>query len=572
MIVRFQGPFALLALCLALVTLLLPGTAQAVQRFAVAQFRINGPDQYQYLNKGIQDMLLSRLHWAGNFEALGKDKVDAATGNKPLGDTEAGAVMERLGADYLVYGSVTILGQEASVDIRVQSAKGQAFPQTSQTQLDRLIPTLELLAGKINGEIFKRPDQATASKSEPQRVNAMNPDLVHNETTAGQEVYLNPQFRYAGDAESSGRIRSRSLPFAANSMVVGDATGDGRMECIIASDNSVHAFRFDANSEMTPLGEFQMGHMLQILRLSMIDLNRDGVAEIIASAVYQPQEMDVQRVTAPSTINSPRAYIFNLKNDKLELVEDDVKLFLATAAMPPDYMPKLVGQVKGSSGILETPVHEVVKMGGEYTLGPRIMLPPEGTVYNFTFLPQEGTDYKILITDKKDMLRVYTRTGDRQWTSDKPFSGSAMGLVDPVNQFGMRDRLVMHNPYYIPMRMVPIDLDRNGVFEVLLNHPVSVAAQFFSRYRYYPQGEIHCLAWDGVGMSLVWKTRRIKGSVADYGVGDINNDGIQDLYVLVNTHPGVVGVKQRRSAVLIYPLDTTTPAGVPIDREFTEEQ
>jgi len=568
---RATRTFCLLALAFLVVV---PGMAQAVQHFAVAPFQINGPDEFKYLSKGIQDMMVSRLHWAGNFEAMSKDKVNKATGGKPVTDDEASQLLGSLGVDYMVYGSVTVLGQEASVDVQVISAGGDRYPQTDSSSLDQLIPSLEALAGRINAQIFDRPGQDAAEAQGRQRLNAMNPDLVHNQSSDSQEFYLNPQFRYAGDAEASGRIRSRSLPYLGNSLAVGDADGDGRNECVIGGDNGISVYRFGADNDMEPLDTFELGHLLEVLRMSMIDLNRDGKAEIIASCIYKPVEMDVQTVTNKSQLNNPRAYIFNLENGKLKVVRDDIKLFLATTVTPPDYMPKLVGQEKGGKKVFESSVHEIIKMGGDYMLGPRLLLPPEANAFNFTYLPQKDAEYKVVLTDKKDLLRVYTRTGERVWTSDRKFSGSSLGIVDARNRVGLEDRLIMTDPYYVPMRMVPLDLDRNGQHEVLVNHPVSVAAQWFTRYRYFPQGEIHCLYWDGVGLSLVWKTRRIKGSVVDYGVGDINNDGIQDLYVMINTHPGMVGALSRRTAVLIYPLDTSEvdDKGVPIDPQFTEEQ
>ena len=89
----------------------------------------------------------------------------------------------------------------------------------------------------------------------------------------------------------------------------------------------------------------------------------------------------------------------------------------------------------------------------------------------------------------------------------------------------------------------------------MLNHPISVAAQFFSSYRDYPEGEIQALTWDGVGLSMLWKTRRIKGTVVDFSLCDVNNDGVLDLVVCLNTHTGVLGVNSRKTTLVAYPLD-----------------
>lgn len=78
----------------------------------------------------------------------------------------------------------------------------------------------------------------------------------------------------------------------------------------------------------------------------------------------------------------------------------------------------------------------------------------------------------------------------------------------------------------------------------------------FHNYRTYPQGEIQALLWDGIGMDLLWKTRRIKGTVADLVVADVDNDGVLDLAVNVNSYPGSLGVGKIRTLVTLYPLNT----------------
>ncbi len=107
------------------------------------------------------------------------------------------------------------------------------------------------------------------------------------------------------------------------------------------------------------------------------------------------------------------------------------------------------------------------------------------------------------------------------------------------------------------MRMETIDLDNNGILELLTNKPISTAATFFNNFRNYPAGEIHSMVWDGIGLSLLWKTRRITGTVADFEIGDPNNDGVLDLVVCVVTYPGALGFGDKRTMITLYPLDTT---------------
>ena len=84
----------------------------------------------------------------------------------------------------------------------------------------------------------------------------------------------------------------------------------------------------------------------------------------------------------------------------------------------------------------------------------------------------------------------------------------------------------MPSKYFAPMRLIVADIGHTGEYTLLINKPISTAAQIFDRYRYFPQGEVHALFWDGVGLALKWKTRRIRGSVAAVDLADFNNDGV----------------------------------------------
>ena len=349
----------LIPLCMIMLLLVPAAMAKTVKHFAVSPFAINGPEKFKYLSGGIQDMLTSRIHWADNLESVGKDKIRAATGSNPVTDGTAVDVLNKLGVDYIIYGSVTILGNSSSVDVRVTNAKGETIPKTTQVDLDKVIGALESVAKSINNDIFGRTGdgssvagaQGQGQSQEPERINAMNPLLVHNEASQGKDFYLNPQFRYSGDSQFGGRLRSPTLPYVGGSIVVGDADGDGQNECFIGAEDTLYAYRFNSQNQMEPIGEYKLGNLLTILRMSLHDMNRDGYDEIIISAVYNPlSPSDTDTNVNLMQVNTPQSYILNFRNGQFQVVQKDIKLFMATTNMPPDFMPRTGRPEEGQPG------------------------------------------------------------------------------------------------------------------------------------------------------------------------------------------------------------------------------
>ncbi|TVQ99420.1 MAG: VCBS repeat-containing protein [Desulfovibrionales bacterium] len=524
----------------------LPQAAKAeetLKRFAVLPFAVYGPDQYAYLGQGVQTMLTSRLKWAGRFEDVDRPVISQVVPTTPDTPEKAQAALTALDVDFLIYGSVTILGDQASLDANVLDALGNDFPHSTQVPLNDLIPALEGVARSINAQVFGRQqDQVTQAQAQPPRATGpAHPDLIVNEHgLGGAPYYLNPEILYAGSADAPGRWRSQALPFSSLGMVVGDADGNGSNEIFILTDNKVLAFHVQDNRLM-PLGEYAAPARIQCLNINLMDINGDGFKEIIVSAILE---------------ETPRSFILNFIDRRFVLLEDRIPLYLNVVRIPPDFRPTLIGQRKGRNRLFDAGVHEVLRMDGNLELGTPLNLPREANVFNFTFLPQEN-DFKVVVADHRDNLRVFSANNTFQAVTEESYAGSALGLEVDETLPGLSqvhdDELTSY--YYIPSRLIPVRLNRNQPWNLLVNRNISLSAQFFARYRYFPQGEIHALFWDGINLNINWKTRRIRGTVIDYGLADVMNDGRTQLFVLVNTHPGVTGFTQRRTVVLTYALD-----------------
>jgi TolB-like protein len=527
---RLLTSLAILLLCAA------PALAEGTKTFAVLPFSVHGPQEYQYLSQGIQSMLTTRLTWPENFTPLDAGKVKAAAATLPADAAAAEKIRQTLGVDYLVWGALTVMGQECSLDVNTVDPAGTNLPRPTQTTLSQVIPSLETVAADINAQVFGRPETAKAKPV----VQPMSPGLIVNETQAGT-AYANPSLKYQDSDTSMGRWRSQTFPFASRGMVVCDGDGDGKNEIFIMTDARLFAFQV-VDGQMRQIAELELPKKRNYVRLNSIDLNRDGRHELVIAAAID---------------KDPKSLIADFDGSKLTIKQDFIPYFLGVLNMPPAFTPTLVGQSVGRTKYLESSIHQMVKSGDKYELGPKISLPLGGNVFNVTFLPHEN-DYQILMIDDYDKMRVYSSTGALLTTTEETYAGSNLGIDYFETTPGLASdtsNVAAMSRVFIPLRGIATNLDKDNRFELIMSRNVSVAAQFFSNYRDYPQGEIHSLYWDGVGMSLQWKTARIKGTITDYGLADMDNDGVMDLVTSINSHTGMAGTAQKKAMVVAYPLD-----------------
>lgn len=549
---------ALVLLCLALAVPAL-ALAQGARTYAVLPFKVNS-EKFQYLGKGAQSPMSNRLNWLGYFEPASADKLARAAGRFPTGPADAQSIMSAIGTDFLVAGNLDFQDNDKQINITVNvyDRTGKAWNKSSHVPLEGLLPALERLSGDIRSEVFKRPgDESKAAERKDERPSAAkvsvprNANFVAGESgdaqagNAGGPV-MNPQFRYEGGAETPGRWQSQSLRFASSNMVVGDFVGDKKNRVIVASDNTLYAYEYYQNV-LKPLGEIMLGARIKLLRVSLLDVNRDGKAEILASGVDDPEGN-----------SDPRTFVLNFNNGKFENMLPVQKMFLAVIRTPPTFQPTLVGQLKGShSPFDESGVSEMYYQDGQLHPMRRLNLPSIANLFNVVYLP-DNNSYKVIVLNEYNSMKVYTSDLDLQFTQEEGYNSSNnYVIVDerlPGMNQGKRD-ISTDSLYYIPIRMLPVSFGSSGKYELLANKDISVAAQIFKKFRRFSQGEVHSLYWDGVGLGLAWKTRRIKGTVVDMALEDLKNDGKKQLIVCINTYSGAIGASNEKTIVVTYDLN-----------------
>ncbi len=539
------------------ITLLVVRQALAADggRYAVAPFAVNGPASFAYLEKAVPSMLSSRLYRKGQFEPVPDTAVIGL--GKVSNSSSARQALQKTGAGYMVWGDVTVIGQDALINTHVTDKSGKEWNRQAKTQVNNMIASLQGVADGLTTELFG--SGAVPAVTVAASAATLNPNMVSTQSTAGQ-VYLNPQIRYQG-ADGS-RLRTQHLPFLARGMVVGDFTGDGKNEIALLDKNKLYMYRW--TERMEKIAEYSFPKMQLALTVKTIDLNKDGVQEIIVSSVGIETSSSVSiRDSGGASLftraEEPFSYILSFKGGRFTEIASRLPFYLSVVRLPPDYRPVLVGQ-KGDSHTIfsHNGAYEVENENGRYVLSRSLNLPRGVNIFSFTWLPGDGgknPPVMVSITSK-EKLSVRSEDGKELYTSQDMFSGSSAGIEEATSLPGFgKTNEVIPDVYYVPMRMISADFDKNRQWELLVNKPISAAAQYFTAYRDFPECEIHALTWDGVGTNLLWKTRRIKGTVTDFAVSDPNNNGVTDLVVCLNTHTGAFGTTASKTVLVAYPLD-----------------
>ncbi|MFZ0132367.1 MAG: CsgG/HfaB family protein, partial [Desulfobacterales bacterium] len=163
-----------------------PAMTAELQRVAVLPFRMNAEKDLSFLRNGIFDMLSSRLSDPEKVQVISRTEVEKALAEEtgPADEAAARKIGQKLGADFVLYGSLTMFGNSLSIDATMLDVAGTQPPVTASAQsadMGAVIPQIDRFAAEINRKVFGRQTQAAVPVPAAPRTEAIPESRAHPE-------------------------------------------------------------------------------------------------------------------------------------------------------------------------------------------------------------------------------------------------------------------------------------------------------------------------------------------------------------------------------------------------------
>ncbi|MBI5590975.1 MAG: VCBS repeat-containing protein [Deltaproteobacteria bacterium] len=476
-------------------------------------------------------MLASRLASDESIEAISLDGPSAANLSKPIGEAAAISAAAKLKADYVSYGTLTVTNESVRTDARlVRTADGApqvVFNQTGKNQGEAL-QQVKLYAAEILKALGSKAPVLAQPVPQPQQQATVDESHRHPDSlwTGAVATGSTPIRMMASDGKTEANVW-RSIKFQAEikSIAIGDVLGDKQNELVMINDNSVSLYRY-ADGKLELIDEFIGEKDHTAIRVDVADINQNGRAEIFVTNLSDEK-------------TRLKSYVLEWDGSKLVKIVQDANWYFKVMRVS-GKQPVLLGQQRGMIELFSKGIHQLTWLDGSYSESSLADVPRGLSLYSFASGNALNDGKEMTVSLTSDLrLRVFDNTGDMEWTSSERFTGGGGYLPYPadVNESSSHEELRIKR-YYLPQRVIISDIDNDGNNEVILANNRDMMKNLLPNLRIFKSGHVECLQWEGLAFGLKWRTTDVSGQISDMVVGDLNNDGVDEIVYSVVDIPG----------------------------------
>jgi len=109
--------------------------------------------------------------------------------------------------------------------------------------------------------------------------------------------------------------------------------------------------------------------------------------------------------------------------------------------------------------------------------------------------------------------------------------GGSNNALQPEFATGTRNSTTQADLTFFNLRIMTYDLNKDGKKEVILVKNLSSTGRVLKNAPLYTGAEVYAFEWDGLGLSELWRSRKINGYAADFTIKDIDNDGQDEIVI-----------------------------------------
>lgn len=550
---------------------LTPAYAQPLQ-IAVLPFEINAEQNLDFLKKGIQDMLASRLSFKDQVNVIDKESVQkTASGIKGFtGESFALLVGGQLKADFVIYGSVTIIGNSTSIDSKLVDISGKNPPISfyrQTTDPGGVIPAVNQFATTINETLFNRGDNTASTtivSQQPAQTSGVNTAAAQSslppvpqtaqpvsgqlnsnftiknqaQSSDGQLSSPNPQFSVTTSVRGkSGVWQSPSFKHLINGIAIADTDKDNIMETVFISDKVVYIQRFSGN-RLIKVAETPKNRLLTYIAVGVGDINNNGKEEIFVTALNVDKNM-------PSS--------FVLEHDGSQYVEiaKDIPWYFRVVETKNEGKI-LLGQKQrtGKYNIYDSPIYIMKWDGEKYLPSDTVLESGRANVLGALFDDVTGEKNPMIVAyDHADHIALFSQNGNVLWR-DLNRSGGNMNYFNLPKEDPKADESFK----YFPISLRSADINGDGLIEVLYASNSDITGGYLSKFKRYSKGVVNCIFWNETGFSLHWSTPEQQGRISDFVIGDFDNDGVKELVISNVIKDSLTTFTDSESLITVYEL------------------
>lgn len=323
--------------------------------------------------------------------------------------------------------------------------------------------------------------------------------------------------------QDSGTYISPIMEGTPIGIAIADFNDDGKTEVAAGFEDNVVFASIDGNDfEQEQVVNFPTG--IKAIAYDTFDLDDNGLQELYVTAIKD------------KTISS---FVIEHSASGYKTVTQSIPWLIRSVQMP-NGQHHLLGQRIGDE---EDPFKKhpfiLARNSNSITRLNEYPLPQNTSLYSYAPVDDQGVTVASLT--RNDYLTVSTNTGLNLWESSTYYGGSEI-------LFYKRDYIDddVVQPINIPTRLIV-----NNGNEILTIQ--NDGQRLFKRFKLFTDSRVIALKWNGVALQETWRTTDQNGYTADFSLADIDNDGDQELALLVRFKKKTP-LQAARSSIVIYEL------------------